>query len=470
MLQRLFSSSDLRTTSLGKTYQDASILARIPFSVSTPLAEKMLAGFLAGTRITLVELSAIESCSAKSNRLALHTHLVERCFSMLNFSAERREEYSTYHRDVVVRFLVLRASKGEAKAREVLELLESRAKLMRAVPDSRISSFPKDTQDVQRYILCWLGTVAEACRAADTMLKESAAPDPFASCSSDVVLFQLLHSVARQLGLSLLEEAQVFAVTGQRQASEDTLGGYRFELTRPPLENKCPRPDGNRPQLTQIQSPWMLMVESGGHQGTAFIGDFRARLGKAYSLCVEALATLRQHNLGVSRLEVARDNLRAVQPLMARNDVATLLLARFFWGTTAYYYFCLNDMPQAEVILDRAGESLRRAIDSEHCLIPCALLNSDIPLQHARIARRQGNWPRVVAELSLLSDFESGRRPLQLRSDGTSVTYAFIEAMCCLGLDLKGSEGQAVRDYLDEGYRIPQLDRWIRSFYLYKYL
>ena len=452
-LEALLSKPALNAPSFGATWQDASILSHISFEPSTFVAEKLLAGFLAGTRVTLAALSDNKLFTADSDRFALVTQLVSRCFDALDLSAEQRVHYARYHSDRILRFLVLRAGKDQQKACDVLALLEERAKIVSGLVCPRLSYSSENPALIEQYASCWLHAVVEVCSAADERLPLAWSPDPFAKGPSNIILFQLIHIVARQLGLSLLEEAQALTVVRYR-LGHAAIGITRaFELTRPPLENESAQAEKNR-TCANIQSPWMILVEAGGDQGKILIDEFKAKLGTAYKACVEALATLRQHNLGPPRLELAREKLRLVSPHVELGGVLAHLLGRFFWGTEAYYHYCLGNLAQAECILDRAGEHLRHAIDTERGLIPCAPLNSDIPLQRARIAHRQGNWARTIEELSLLADLESGRLPLQKCSDGLSVTYPLIETMCCTGLSMRGSDGQAVREYLDEAYRI----------------
>lgn len=451
----------------GASFRESSILKRLPYGLGAPLAARLLESYLIGADMALTLLADRSFPLGTAQELErVFCQLVEQCFDALNLSSHQKQSYSLFHRDSLIRFLVLRAGKGQEKACEVLNLLEERASFVVRSSNRQPGQSSDEVRALRRYATNWLISIVEACSAARVESSLTSLPDPFAKCPDDIILFQLLHMMARQLGLAILEEAEALTIVrGLVNIQEPHSSVHKFVLTCPPLEReRTLSPQSSAP--IGHRSPWMLLVEAGSDEGGVLIRRFNNELGPAYKSCVEALMVLRTHELGERRIERAAKCLDTVRSQIEGSEVLTLLLGRFFWGSEAYYYYCQGDFLRAENILNRAGKCLNGAIDSEIALVPCAPLNSDIPLQRARVARRLGDWPRVTRELSLLADLESGRQPLQQRTDGLVVTYPLIERMCFSRSKIGEDERQMVREYLDLSGRISRLNRWIRSFYL----
>lgn len=451
--------------------QETFILKRLPFQLGSESAAKLMDAFLLGSDIAI---SFISDCAYSLSRsaagAAFFGYLVSQSFQALELTTEERMAYSAYHRDAIVRFIVLRAGKSQGKASEVIHLLDERTSIKDGMKTCESLDIQYALSDSTRQIDLWLSGVSSACRVGKHDPSLSTLPDPFVASACHIVLFQLLHIMARQLCLSLLEEAEAFTVLHHRMAlSEPPLKICAFELTRPPLElEKEPHSVTRFSPNIGPRSPWMLLVEAGSDKGKSLMKAFNDELGPAYWSCAEALIVLRQHERGTARFEIAAKHLDAVRLKVEGSDALTSLLGRFFWGSEAYYHYCQGNLVAAEDVLKYAGECLARAIDAELCLAPCAPLNSDIPLQRARVARRLGDWSRVTRELSLLADLESGRVPLQQRADGLIISYDLIEGMCTKNIDLGTDNWKVLHEYIDLSSRLARLNRWIQSFYLQK--
>lgn len=444
-------------------FQDALILKRIPWATQPQLSLRLLNCFLAGTEVALSFLAdGPNDIYKEQESIAFLCYLAERCFRAATFSAKEAMSYATFHRDSIVRFIVLRAGKGLEKACEVINLLEANARsgsLPSEVPGMAVPFSTKLADSISH----WLTEVVSACNA--TEYEAVSLWDPFAATSQEVILFQQIHMMAHQLGLSLLAEAQ--ALTFVRAPLEQGQEAPDFTLTLPPLEEEPP--SSASLQISPISAsrpPWMVLVEAGSKQGRALMERFRSEFGSVYHSCSEALAILRRHQLGEQRFETAIGHLDAARSAVDEASALNALMARFFWGSLAYYQYCRGNLAQAEDTLNVAGEQLNKAINLEACLFPCAPLNSDIPLQRARIARRQGNWPKVARELSLLADLECGRRPLLQRDDGIAITYTLLERRYLSRSISHDPEIRLIYEYLDPGARMRRLNDWLRSFYL----
>lgn len=448
-----------------------SILKRLPFAVSDSLAAQLLKGFVAACQLSVAYLSTSPDEGLGTwGRILYFTHAIEAAFDALGLSGATRSAYATFHRDWIVRFLVLRAGKSDTKAREILELLKERALALAQVLDASKAEeqpAPPATEETPGLLESWLEQVVAGCGWAQDEPTLDPLPDPFAPDARSLMLFQLLHVLAQALDLQPLEEALALTVVSLAPHSGESTP---LILTLPALEpESTSSPESLDPAPTSHRAVWMLLVQAGGDQGREFLKRFQQHAGTEYGKSAEALELLRKHELGVQRLERAAALLEQVRETVRigtdESDPLQLLLGRFFLGSEAYFHYCAGDLALAEEILLRAGASLEHAIDREACLAPCAPLNADIPLQRARIARRRNDWNGVVRELSLLADLETGRRPLHRRPEGPPIDYELIGHLCQVNPRLSEADRAVLHQYIAPEHRIPRLNRWIRGFY-----
>jgi hypothetical protein len=107
---------------------------------------------------------------------------------------------------------------------------------------------------------------------------------------------------------------------------------------------------------------------------------------------------------------------------------------------------------------------VRKAIETHRFLLPIAPLAVDIPLQKARIARRQRDWDGMEAQLDLMYRMETGRHPLLVLGDGTPVDYARLGTHF-FSLELSEAERRGVDRMLDESCRLRELRRLTLRLY-----
>jgi hypothetical protein len=174
-----------------------------------------------------------------------------------------------------------------------------------------------------------------------------------------------------------------------------------------------------------------------------------------------ALAALRAH-----RLEQGRRELQAVEVMLhtaestADRDVLHVL-GLWFYGTLAYYLYCIEDYRGAEEALDRKHDEIQQAIESKRYLLPYAMECYDVCLQRTRVARNQRLWSEVEQRLEIARQVFAGERPFCLLSDRTAVDLAAIRGFY-LGLGpLTERERRPLGWILDETER----SRHLRSFF-----
>jgi hypothetical protein len=465
----LFASiEDKRTDNLTSSV-NCSILSRLPFNLPELVGSLLLEAFTAASNIVIdLDRQNRGMLTHATQRALVFSHLVERIFAAQAYTSTMRQQYSSFHCDWIIRVLVLMAGKSQEKAHEVLSLLETRAAAFRSL-QVKLHDAVEKLLTPSPSLASWIESVGNASSEIDG--QSNLYLMPFSSRPSYAVLFQAFHVLAQYLDLQHLEEASVFNAICSQGNDETTEKPRAFQLSSPSLEpelagiNYIPTTP-----LTGPLAPWMVLVRNSDARGDAFLVEFQKRFGTLYGSCADALMILRQHRNRVDYLTAGDHLLSQVRSTFnggGQDDPALQLLGRFFYGTEAYYYYLLGDFYTANTLLSTAEDSLRTAIDLEACIAGCAPLNADISLQRARIARSSNDWPEVHRHLQNLSDLETGRQPLHIRSDGCSIDYDYLMQLCAANVR-DNNEAKVIEQFLVPQQRIAQLNRWIRSFYVFK--
>jgi hypothetical protein len=132
----------------------------------------------------------------------------------LDLTPQQRAAYSQYHRDALLRFLLLKSEKPLSKADQVLARFAAHAEGMgdafmalKEIVDERcergrlVADGEKPEASWCRSLIRLLDYVALLCRNPDYHL------DPFAAEPEYAPLFKALHGLANHLGVTLLDEA-----------------------------------------------------------------------------------------------------------------------------------------------------------------------------------------------------------------------------------------------------------------------
>jgi Lantibiotic biosynthesis dehydratase C-term len=127
----------------------------------------------------------------------------------LRFTAEQRASYLAYHRNWLVRFTLLRRQADPEKAVEALaqfdrrlEKMESQMNALRSILDDQREGTGKPSDELWSSSLADLMQyVRSLCMSPDYQI------DPFASDPLFVPLFKVLHGIANQFGVPMLDEA-----------------------------------------------------------------------------------------------------------------------------------------------------------------------------------------------------------------------------------------------------------------------
>lgn len=384
--------------------------------------------------------------------------------------------YLAFHRDWIVRYPVLVTRKGPRKARAVFTLL-----------GRQLAGIGLATRDGlrRRAEELWTAWPSSAPESAESRFSESLdrlgrsllplsnrrdlALDPFAHGPLFPIFFKVFHLAANQLGVGFLDEA--FA----HHLLLASLGEGRpppaFVFLRAKLEKPRPASAVSEEGVHALSAayPWTFYVTLASAGGGAWVQRFFAAHGDAYDQAKAALDQLRDAARGAARLARAEALLdlvdRRMQVLAKQDLVSRGVLGRFYAGTVAYYHYCRGDLARAAAALDEAQAHLVAAVDAERALLPALPLSADIPLQKARIARRQRHWSEMRRHLRQLCDVQAGRRPLCVLSDGKEVTYELLGRLYGDRSRFSREQQRAIADLIDLDQRLAWANRRVQDLF-----
>lgn len=385
--------------------------------------------------------------------------------------AEERWRYVTYHRDWLVRYPLLRAGGREERARQTLARYEGEMKRLRIAPpvaSSGIAS-PREGAMSQRE-QAWLLSLLDLRHYLTVRVEDAALKlDPFARAPFFPVLFKLFHGVANALGINALNEGLAY---------------HQLLRTAKPASPRMPfslLPRGSKPRYlhqyetrSQEQEPpfhferdyrWLDLVAASGPAGSRWAQLYESSAKEALGYSEAGLSRLRERRLaeGLSLLERAESCRRS---LIHGPSSISHVVARFYYGTLAYAFYCQSDFERAERALRHAQESIRAALEAEEFLIPFATHSLDVRAKSVLVAREQCQWIKVTRRIHALRAVTLDRKPLSMVSDGNvpifhSTIVDFISKLPNLTKEI-----ERVAVYLsDKSLRLAECEAGIGAMY-----
>ncbi|HEV7507443.1 MAG TPA: hypothetical protein VGS07_21340 [Thermoanaerobaculia bacterium] len=179
----------------------------------------------------------------------------------------------------------------------------------------------------------------------------------------------------------------------------------------------------------QTGSPgdWVDLVALAGNDGRRWAEEYRQPACSQFlEMINRSLQLLRSRHLdsGIDLLASAHLLL-----LSMRDASAGLVYALERWrhSVTAYYYYCIDDLENAEDCLMKAQTAIQAAIETQTFLLWLAEHTCDFQLQRARIARNRRHWHEMRRHIQACRDMMKNRLPLCTLSDGTPIYIAAID-------------------------------------------
>lgn len=376
---------------------------------------------------------------------------------------ERRGAYAAFHRDWLIRWPVLQNGMGLGKAQQVLALLGAQAAQMGS-PGMEVLEGSLGTHVPAAERAEWDGALRDVARYAAERGDDPAftRADPFTADPAFPLLLRLLHGAARRLGVKLLDEAflhHLVAAAGGGAQGEFCLAPHLQSLPDPPPAEA--RPQGG----TSFEEgyDWRALVARSGDEGRAWAETYAVSeraIGRALD---HGLRVLRQGGIQegaelLAQVREHRDGLRETNP------GAYHVLGRFYHGQKAYYEYLLGNLDEAEREMDEAAASIRDALETHGFLLPVAPLIVDIPLQKARIARRERDWPLMARRLEEMLAMEMEAQPLCVLSDGREIGYPTLRGFFA-GMEMEPARRVGVDRVLNRDDRLREFRRLTTRLY-----
>lgn len=310
-----------------------------------------------------------------------------------------RVSFLLYHRDWLVRHLVLRARLGPTKLREILDRFAREAQgwptegLMTLRHCFTASEAEPSTEIQTSELSDWLDALR---RMVDLARLVPIRADLFADSAVEPLLLKALDGAANQAGIRPLDQG--FAVHILLLALDaDSQLLRTCQLLPPPLSFCEITEDADR-EVFDFEKlyDWQALTKATGEEGQLWIHRFRDLCRRPTMQIGEAITLLRQKKIEEGEALLAEamadlGRLRSTEPTCC--DV----VSRFYFGAISYLAYCRNDLGEALAALDRAADAVRSAVGRSPFLIAFAAVALDIPLKKARLARDLGNWPEMVA-------------------------------------------------------------------------
>lgn len=391
--------------------------------------------------------------------------------------ASERHAYLAFHRDWIVRYPVLFARRGSAKAEEILALLDRGVSqlgnaALAQVGEMMVQASTANCPDpgTEDWHASWRHSL-EHLRAYLAAIDDAYfASDPFAQGPLFPALFKVFHQLANQLGVKTLDEGLAYHLL--LQAAEAPAKSHAFMLLPRWIgEIASTEEDAtdNPAHPLDASYPWNQLVSLASSEGRDWVVRFLEQHQDPLDETNEALRILRTTEFGDDRLSRAAALLERAgeqtRGLAASDPPAYGVFGRFYFGTLAYLRYCNHDLELASATLDRANACLIAAVSEQRCLLPATPLNADIPLQKARIARRRRRWQEMALHLEELREMQADERPLCLLDDGTAVYYRTLGQVFDAAGALTPDQQTAIRNLLDKSQRLRAVSRRIRQLY-----
>jgi hypothetical protein len=210
---------------------------------------------------------------------------------------------------------------------------------------------------------------------------------------------------------------------------------------------------------------WAAMIAASGAEGRSWLDSYQRSQGKLGFWVLESLGRLRDR-----RIEEALELLQRARaqwiPLRATNPSVFHVLGRFYYGSIAYYFYCIEDFARAEQRMRRARWSIAQAASAAPFLLPFTPLCMDIPLKCVQIARARHRWSEMKEKVAEVRETAADRRALCTLRDGTAVYHSSVGNYLRSLPSLDESHDNAVRYLQDPEFRCEAIERHLRRLYL----
>lgn len=208
---------------------------------------------------------------------------------------------------------------------------------------------------------------------------------------------------------------------------------------------------------------WLHFASRSGEAGRVWATEYR-RHTPTVELSLLALEQLRRRDLAeghttLRKLARALANMDGVPTSMRR------VLDRWYHGTAAYYFYCIEEFDRAERFMALAHDSVVEAISSADFLIMLAVHCQEFCLHQARIARNRRRWSDMRNHVEHARAMMLDRAPLCELRDGRPIFFSTLDRFFHSLKPLSPEERESIAGLVDERSRILLFDRFVRRLY-----
>lgn len=407
----------------------------------------------------------------------------------LDLSPASRRAYLAFHRDCLVRSLLVRRGASPRKVIDLVARFDRQQQEMAAllVPLRQVAEAEWDGEADRSAAdegadSAWRSSLVALHRYVSLFREDPEYRlDPLAEDPTFPLLFKAFHGFANQLGLNHVDEAFCHhLLVGLTRAPEEAAPPVRlFDLEE--VSRQAPIPMGDRVPDRSLQFPigslsptgggpgaapsWFHFVSRSGAQGKEWLIEYLAESRTSLPNAIElALQQLRRQRIREGK-DLLDEVERELQRLEGVPPSVVLVMERFFWSTAAYYYYCVEELDLAGQALERAHQAVVDAIEHAPFLLPLAIHCHEFRLQHARIARYRRRWTEMrscLQEVRGMLENEiplcvlSGHRPLYL-----STLVDFHRGIPLL----ETGEVEALRFFFDREHRTEAMNQVFMNLY-----
>ena len=203
-----------------------------------------------------------------------------------------------------------------------------------------------------------------------------------------------------------------------------------------------------------IEPNWPYFVSLCGEEGFRWAEEYgRGEHARLMETMTRSLGLLRRRKIepGLELLRAAEAGLEEIEET---SPIYFHVLRRWYFGALAYYYYCLEDFPNAQQALDDAHGAVQRAIELRRFLLPFAGHCHDFMIQRIRIERNQRRWDAMRSTAETARQMAAGQRPFCVLGDGTPIDIFAIQSFYRSLAPFTAEESEALRSVLDDEVRL----------------
>jgi hypothetical protein len=212
---------------------------------------------------------------------------------------------------------------------------------------------------------------------------------------------------------------------------------------------------------------FLRYVALSGREGEQWVQEFDLRVRPLVEMCRCTVKGLRRgmtHEQAAELLQRTREGLEALDAQGADPSLRAAA-ERWYYGALGFYFYSLRNFDQADDSMNRAHESVTRAVDRHRCLMGLAYDCFEFELHRARIARDGCRWEAMRRHAEESAGMRSGTRPFCVLSDGTPIALGDLRRFYTSLPELTDEDRVALVRVIDDEQGPREATRFVRTMF-----